>query len=231
MTAVTFDYGQTLAELDTDFLSLRVQERGASVGRAALDAASPAAWNEYDRVKREGQTGQSAWQAFMHALLSKAGTRVTTEPLDSIVGFLWSEQPKRNLWRRPIPGMKELAQELAGRGVPLAIVSNSEGHLDALVHEVGFAEEFPVVADSGALGFEKPDRRIFEWTAERLGVAPDRFVHVGDVWAADVLGALGVGARAIWVTEHASGRSLPDSVVACHGAAAIRATLAAWKIL
>jgi HAD superfamily hydrolase (TIGR01549 family) len=234
MTAVTFDYGQTLAELDTDFLAKRVGERGGTVTRARLDAASNAAWAEYDRAKREGKAGSGAWQAFMTSLLTLAGTTTTTEPLAAIVQFLWDEQPRRNLWRRPIAGMKELTRELAARGVPLAIISNSEGRLAELVAEVGFAEEFPVVADSGLLGVEKPDRRIFEWTAERLGTTPDQFVHIGDVWAADVEGAIALGARAIWITPpdgDAGGRVLPESVVACHGAAEIRATLVAWKIL
>jgi HAD superfamily hydrolase (TIGR01509 family) len=231
MTAVTFDFGQTLAELDTGFLAQRAGERGASVTRERLDAASPAAWGVYDEAKRSGWTGKAAWSAFMSALLEKAGTVTGSSSLESIVEFLWNEQPTRNLWRRPIPGMLELVTELSARSVPLAIISNSEGRLAELVSEIGLGQAFPVVADSGVLGFEKPDPRIFEWTAERLGVPTRDLVHVGDVWVADVEGALGVGARAIWVTADSRGVTLPGAVTACSGAAEIRATLAAFHLL
>jgi putative hydrolase of the HAD superfamily len=231
MTAVTFDFGQTLAELDTGFLSARVSERGATVSREALDGASPAAWDVYDEAKRAGQTGKAAWSAFMSALLGTAGTVTGPSSLDSIVEVLWTEQPVRNLWRRPIAGMLELVSELAARRIPLAIISNSEGRLAELVNELGLGAAFPIVADSGALGFEKPDPRIFEWTAERLGVPARDLLHVGDAWVADIEGALGVGARAIWVTSDSRGVTLPGSVTACSGAAEIRATLAAFHLL
>lgn len=231
MKAITFDFGQTLAELDMRFLAVRAAEHGATVGADALDAASPAAWDVYDEAKRAGMTGKDAWSAFMAALLSKAGTQTTREPLDAIVDSLWAQQPTRNLWRRPIAGMLELVSDIAARGVPLAIVSNSEGHLAALVDELGLGKAFPVVADSGVLGFEKPDPRIFEWAASRLGVKPHDLIHVGDAWVADIEGALGVGARAIWVTKDPRGVTLPGAVTVCSGAAEIRATLAALQLI
>lgn len=231
MTGVTFDFGQVLAELDTEFLAKRVGERGARVTRERLDAASPAAWRVYDRAKREGKSGRDAWSAFMAALLTLGGTETSRESIEVLVDFLWAAQPTQNLWRRPIAGMLELVTELSGRGVPLAIVSNSEGHLAKLVSELGLSAAFPVVADSGVLGFEKPDRRIFEWAAERLGVETRDLIHVGDVWEADVEGALGVGARAIWVTNDTREVTLPGSVTACSGAAEIRARLASFHLL
>ena len=160
----------------------------------------------------------------MFTLLSKAGATAASPSnaagdsderlVASLVDYLWSEQPTKNLWRRPIAGMTELLTDLAGSGVPLGIVSNSEGRLAELVRVMGWAHFFTVVADSGKLGFEKPDRRIFEYAAERLGAAPSELIHVGDVWAADVDGALAVGARAIWVTRKPAENPLPDGVAA-----------------
>jgi putative hydrolase of the HAD superfamily len=226
---VTFDYGQTLAELDTAFLASRVRERGAHVDPEALERASASAWAAYDAAKARGEVAFPAWATFMRTLLDGAGVTMEVgaaqETTASLVDFLWAAQPTRNLWRRPIPGMVELVADLSARGVPLGIVSNSEGKLVELLGEMGLARYFPVVADSGVLGFEKPDPRIFEHVAERLGVPTTALVHVGDAWAADVEGALRVGARAIWVTGASEGRLLPPGVTTCRGATELRTAL------
>jgi putative hydrolase of the HAD superfamily len=232
--AVTFDYGQTLAELDTGFLARRAWDWGAAVDESRLDAASPTAWAAYDDAKRRGESGYAAWGKFMETLLVHAGvvSRHTPdrEVTRELVDYLWSEQPRMNLWRRPIPGMAELVQDLSRVGVPLGIVSNSEGHLSELLEEMGLRGYFGVVADSGKLGFEKPDRRIFDFAAGGLGVAADSLVHVGDAWVADIEGALGIGAKAIWVADPANGRTLPGTVKRCLGAAEIRSALHAFGI-
>ncbi len=234
MIAVTFDYGQTLAELDTKLVSRRVEERGARVDVARLDAECPAAWDAYNEAKRRGETGYEAWRSFMSSLLERAGVRAAGDSQPdmtaALVDFLWSEQPRKNLWRKPIPGMMELVQELAARAVPLGIVSNSEGRLAELLEEMRFHSYFSVVADSGRLGFEKPDPRIFEFVAAGLGVETSELVHVGDAWVADVEGALGVGARAIWVTNEPNSRRLPAGVVACRSPKDVRSALRALGI-
>lgn len=239
MTAVTFDYGQTLAELDTDFLARRVAERGRSVRANDLDAAAPAAWHAYNEAKERGDVAEAAWSAFMRALLEGAGLpragALEAEETREIVAFLWSEQPRRNLWRKPIAGMKELVSALRDSGVRLGVLSNSEGRLAELLEELGWSRYFETIADSGRLGFEKPDPRIFEWTAERLGVAPRELIHVGDAWAADVEGALAVGARAVWITRGGdpTRRELEPGgrVVACETADEVRSALRAWSVL
>jgi putative hydrolase of the HAD superfamily len=233
--AVTFDYGQTLAELDTAFLSKRALEWGADVDATRLDAASPTAWRAYDEAKRVGKSGRDAWGRFMATLLSHAGVVSKDRPgqdvIDSLVEYLWEQQPRRNLWRRHIAGMKELVEDLATRGVRMAIVSNSEGRLAELLAEVGLHSYFQFVADSGLLSFEKPDPRIFEYAARGIGVAPSDTVHVGDAWVADIEGAVGVGARAIWVTPAIpAGHALPSGVIACRDAAEIRSALRALAL-
>ncbi|HEX4475972.1 MAG TPA: HAD-IA family hydrolase [Polyangiaceae bacterium] len=232
--AVTFDYGQTLAELDTRYLAKRALERDVLADVDALDAAGPKAWGAYNAAKVRGESAFVAWSAFMTTLLRGAGVRSkkgsSHDVVPALVDFLWSEQPKKNLWRRPIEGMDGLVRELSENGVPLGIVSNSEGKLRELVDEMGFGRYFPVVADSGVLGFEKPDRRIFDWTAERLGVSTTDLVHVGDAFAADVEGALGVGAVAIWFTAERR-KGLPSRVLACSTAGAVRTALTGLGIL
>jgi len=190
MTAVvTFDAGMTLVELDLDFLARRLGERGITAAPAQLERGAPAAWKRYDELTAAG-IGHP-WKQLMATLLETAGVR----DVGPLVDWLWDEQPRKNLWRRPIAPMVELAVELAARGVKVGVLSNSEGGLAELFEEIGLARHFAAIVDSGKVGMEKPDPRIFAYTLEQLGGTADRAVHIGDSWTADIVGAVGAGWR------------------------------------
>ena len=122
----------------------------------------------------------------MATLLEGAGV-ADVHPL---VEWLWDEQPRRNLWRKPIAPMVALARELRDRGVVVAVLSNSEGGLADLFEEIGLASLFLSIVDSGRVGFEKPDPRIFAYALAQVGGEAAHAVHIGDSWPADVQGAL-----------------------------------------
>ena len=219
---ITFDAGQTLVELDLDFLARRLGERGHDVPPAALEAAAPAGWARYDELVRAG--AGHPWKALMSTLLDGAGLGAA---VPALVDWLWSEQPRANLWRKPIPDMVALARDLAASGARLAVLSNSEGRLAELLVEVGIADPFAVIVDSGRVGFDKPDRRIFEHTLAALGLPDARPVHIGDSWAADVIGARDAGWQAIWFGRGT--HAVDDEDIAhARSAADVRAILDRW---
>ncbi|CAN5919890.1 hypothetical protein BH11MYX3_BH11MYX3_47570 [soil metagenome] len=195
------------------------------VAPGALNAASPAAWAHYDALV-DGGIGHP-WRELMANLLHGAGV-LQVQPL---VEWLWEQQPTVNVFRRPIGPMVQLARDLRARGATLIVVSNSEGRLSELLAEIGLSELFEVVIDSGRLGIEKPDPRIFEYALASLGrpsAAPP--VHVGDSWSADIAGALNVGWRAVWYGRRAT--AVPDPRVGfAPDAAAARATFERWGFL
>jgi putative hydrolase of the HAD superfamily len=218
VSAITFDVGQTILDLDTAMLARRLAERAILVEESALDARLPAAWRRHEQAVEAGE--RHPWKVLMAALLDGIAG-------EAIVDWLWDEQPRANLWRRAIPGMRALIEELHGRGVPMAVVSNSEGRLAALLDELDWSRWFVAIADSGALGVAKPDPGIFTWVLERLGVPAGEVVHVGDSRGADVEGALAAGLRAVWFGPAA--RDLGDDrVTACADAVALRRTIARW---
>jgi HAD superfamily hydrolase (TIGR01509 family) len=223
---VTFDAGQTLIDLDATFLARRLAERGVPVEpaaiTAAITAAAPAAWQRYDALV-DIATGHP-WRALVGTLLAGAG--VDEPAIAPLVDWLWTEQPSANLWRAPIPDMVALARELSARGVRVAVLSNSEGRLAELFAEIGLADAFAAIIDSGRVGIEKPDRRIFDHTLAALGAtAPG--IHIGDSWPADIAGALGAGWRAIWFGRRASPVDDPRVAIA-NDAGDVRAILARW---
>lgn len=78
------------------------------------------------------------------------------------------------------PGMAELLERLAARGVRLGLVANqSAAALDRL-RRAGIARHFQHAGLSGIVGLRKPDPAIFLGAAAALGVPPARCVMVGD---------------------------------------------------
>ncbi|GAC1352756.1 MAG: hypothetical protein NVS3B20_17650 [Polyangiales bacterium] len=115
----------------------------------------------------------------------------------SAVDALWAAQPTRNLWTDVPKEARLLLHSLHEAKVPMAITSNSEGRVVELLEQVGIAQYFSVVLDSGVLGFAKPDHRIFDLAAARLGAPLARMLHVGDSESADIIGAKSAGAWSV----------------------------------
>lgn len=163
----------------------------------------------------------------MAQVLSGAG--VSPSAVSELTDFLWLDQPARNLWRKPVPGMMELVRDCHSAGIVQGIVSNSEGRLAQLVAELGWSSPFAAIADSGALGIEKPARGIFDWCAQKLGVPTHSIVHIGDAHAVDVDGAVAAGMLAVWFRGE-PGKDTRPQVATCLSAAEVRAALIAWGL-
>lgn len=81
------------------------------------------------------------------------------------------------------------------------VLALSNGNAD--VHRVGIGQYFCGSVSARDAGVSKPDRRIFQAAADRLGLAPQAILHVGDDAHLDVLGALDSGMQTAWVNRTA----------------------------
>ena len=106
------------------------------------------------------------------------------------------------LWCRVLPGVPQALARLRDSGLRLVVVSNADGTVEEGLTRVGLATHLDLVIDSSVVGFEKPDPRIFHTALERAGCDPTRTLHVGDVYAADVIGARAAGLPAVLLDPH-----------------------------
>ena len=90
-------------------------------------------------------------------------------------------------------------QHFRDEGFKLAIVSNWDTPLEPLTERLGIANYFDAIVAShdGRVRSEKPDSHIFNCALAAVGVSAEEAVHVGDTYAADIVGARGVGIRPI----------------------------------
>ena len=92
------------------------------------------------------------------------------------------------------PLLASLAQHLK-----IGVVSNFYGNLDRVIGEAGFAHSIRTIADSGRLGFYKPDPRIFAASLAQLRVHPQDAVMVGDSISKDCAPARLMGMATVWL--------------------------------
>jgi HAD superfamily hydrolase (TIGR01509 family) len=90
----------------------------------------------------------------------------------------------------PLPGAVAALARLRAHGLALAVVSNWD---ETLPERMG-AFDVDAVVSSAEAGAPKPDPAVFRLALERLGVGPERALHVGDS-PADEQGARAAGMR------------------------------------
>ncbi|MGH8982628.1 MAG: HAD family hydrolase [Acidimicrobiia bacterium] len=202
--AVLLDVGGVFLLPDHDHLAAALERAGVRVDRSRLDHAhylGVAALESFVEGDRE------IWQAYNHAYARACGAG--DDQVAEAVEILLNEFTVAEVWTRTIPGSREALRHIADLGVKLAIVSNADGTVEDQLRadaicQVGPGAGVPVdaVLDSTVVGVAKPDPKIFEIALERVAVAPDRAIHVGDTPAADVAGARAAGIRPVLVDPY-----------------------------
>lgn len=89
------------------------------------------------------------------------------------------------------------ALQVLRKGHVLGMVSNGNTAPDVC----GLSGMFSFVLLSDECGVCKPDAKIFLMALEKAGCRKDEFLHVGDSLADDVLGAVNVGVRSVWLNR------------------------------
>jgi FMN phosphatase YigB (HAD superfamily) len=112
------------------------------------------------------------------------------------------------------PAVGPILQRLAG-SCRLAVLSNwpLAATIDRYVEAAGWAPHLAAVVVSQRVGVVKPHPGIFAAARAALGdPQPGTILHVGDDWAADIVGAKRAGWRAAWLSSRPADSPLPGSV-------------------
>lgn len=101
--------------------------------------------------------------------------------------------------------------ELRRRGVCLALITNGlqMTHLEKVAH-LGLEEPFDHVLIADAVGFFKPDRRIFEHALALCKCDAQDAVMIGDNLVSDIGGAQAAGIKGFWYNPEGKPRP-PDA--------------------
>jgi putative hydrolase of the HAD superfamily len=110
---------------------------------------------------------------------------------------------------RTEPGAVETIRALDEAGVYQAVVSDVDAaEAESMFSQLGIDDHFAHVTTSEAVGYKKPDRRMFETALEKAadhGIEPSQGAMVGDRYGHDIEGASALGLSAIAYGEEAAG--------------------------
>ncbi|MFH0750742.1 MAG: HAD family hydrolase [Chloroflexota bacterium] len=237
LAALTFDFGNTLVPVDRTALEAVVSALAdASAARFGVDrAAFLAAWAEErarqfrEEVPRFREIDLAARLRRVLARLrgmaapapgeswddARAAGRSTTAEVDLGID-VYSRAFVAGL--PPDPGVEALLARLAPR-YRLGILSNwpLAATIDRYAEAAGWTGHLAAIVVSERVGTIKPHHAIFRAAEAALAApgqpapAPGAILHVGDDWAADVVGAKRAGWRAAYLRVRPVDSPLPGS--------------------
>jgi HAD superfamily hydrolase (TIGR01509 family) len=154
---------------------------------------------EFDMGMIGGKVDHSFWWTF-HTYLLQGVTALDdarNEALDNGVRDALIENTQNSAnWDQILPGTRDALERIRQEHAT-AVISNSDGKIDAVLRRCGIADCFQSITDSGNVGYEKPHPAIFEAALREMTAEPADSLYVGDLHSVDYVGARKVGMQAV----------------------------------
>ena len=232
LRAITFDFGNTLVPVSrADLRTVVDRMTAAIVGQLAGVHSDPfrIAWHE-ERDRQFAQEVPRLREVDLDRRMIRVLARLRGMPVPAMDAWWNDEAAARystaaevafavDAYSRifgevipPPPAVRPLLERLA-RSYRLAVLSNwpLASTIDAYVEAAGWRPSLAAVVVSQRVGTIKPDPRIFRAAEHELGVDSGAILHVGDDWAADIVGARGAGWLAAYLRGQQANSALPAS--------------------
>ena len=178
----------------------RIASEGVEPGRAAL--AFKEHFDRYEEVYAELviKRGFGEKQIRRRQVADTLSALGLEEPqlVDELSEVHWTTMSRSF---KLYPEATEVLRKL-GSKYRLSLLSNGPSDLQReKIRVLRVESRFDLIVISGEVGYFKPSREVFMCLVGRLGAEPHDVMYVGDNYEKDVLGALGVGLRAVWVNR------------------------------
>jgi len=209
--AVTFDLWLTLMfEASTGRHELRVREGVKALSETGITVEPDTLGDAIRTVGREtsadhdrgfDRTFEERMQQILDAADPNARASINNEQFEAFSRaidkpFLVHSPTIYSTAQSVLSAVREL-------GVRTALISNvgstSPGVYRRYLEREGISQYLEYLTFSNEIASAKPGPEMFTHTLEKLGVAPENALHVGDNLHADVGGAKDVGMSAVWI--------------------------------
>ena len=147
--------------------------------------------HEFDQEFLGGKVDHGFWWTF-HTYLLQELNAVD----DGVRNTLVENTQKSANWDQILPGTREVLERLR-KEYAIAVISNADGKIDAVLRRCGIVDCFESITDSGNLGHEKPHPAIFEAALGEMKAEATESLYVGDVYSVDYVGARKAGMQAV----------------------------------
>lgn len=158
---------------------------------AAWQALERRTKQEFDRGVMSGKVDHGFWWTF-HTYLLQQCDSMDAGIRDALVQ---NTQNSAN-WDQILPGTRDALDRIKRR-YGIAVISNADGRIDAVLRRCGIGDCFASITDSGNVGHEKPHPAIFAAALREMKADPADSLYVGDVYSVDYVGARNAGMQAL----------------------------------
>ena len=176
-----------------------LRSRGFPAEAAILEKRFPAAFRAARAVvPNPGNEAEEKrfWREVVRNTLGDACPAASFEP---VFDELFARFGEGDAWRAG-PDAHAALSALRFLGLRLALLSNADRRMRAVLEHHGLAGFFDRIFLSSETGFPKPDARAFDAVVRFLKLPPVSVLHVGDSRTEDAEGAVAAGLRACWLT-------------------------------
>lgn len=188
---VFFDVGNTLLFPNREVILAPLYERSVVPSLEQMHAIERRTKKEFDAMQQSGKADHSFWFLFYTHLLEELEIQD-----DQLRDTLVQATRISANWGDIRPCTRQILDRI-GKRYRIAVISNADGKIAALLERFGIADCFLSITDSGLAGYEKPHPAIFKAALRELNARPEDSLYVGDVYSVDYLGAKKVGMQAM----------------------------------
>lgn len=209
--AVLFDLGGTLIKTaEVPKIYKRILKRfGVNVTSDEILKAHRANEEEFDIAKGQLEFGQDFWIKWNLRVLERIGITENIEYLAQKVDELWWDHADLEVYSDVFP----MLAQLRTNGVKLGLVTNGlKRDFEYLLKRMELADCFDVVVGMDTCDKAKPDKEIFLFALNKLGIHPEQALFVGDSVKNDYEGAEGAGMKPLIIDREGKAPSNVDKI-------------------
>jgi putative hydrolase of the HAD superfamily len=170
-------------------------QTSAAILEADVDAFK-AAWQVTGIERQTGRLGDV--EENLRTVAARAGAWPTETQLAEVLD---ARAEMYRTWFVPRPGAEEVLARLRADGYPLGLISMCAPDAPAMWRASPLEGTVDVEVFSCDVGLRKPDPEIYRLATERLGVAAEVCLYVGDGSYRELSGAAAVGMRPLLIRD------------------------------
>jgi REG-2-like HAD superfamily hydrolase len=203
--AVFFDFFNTLAYYQPPREQAYIdicREHGIKLEEKALTKSLPLAdqfWRDENRHSPiDSKTAEekfSFWIEYVIRAVQGAGADISRDIAHEILSTM--QQAKYEF--RAYPDVIDTLKMLKEHKLTLGLISNVGKDLQKTFNDLGLQPYLDYYITSHEVGCDKPQPRIFQAALQKAKVKPNEAIYIGDQYELDIIGAHGVGMKAILI--------------------------------
>ncbi len=198
LKAVLFDLGLTLIHTASfPEIYRRILARfGVIMALDDIARAQEATESETDTSTYDEDRRKNFWISYNALVLKKLGIEEKRLFLAAQIDELWWECSQVQVY----PDVEHTLSQLRAKSLKLGLVSNGfKKDLDHILGKFGLEKWFDAVVCIDSCNCAKPDKEIFLYALNELGVKAGEALFVGDSVVHDYAGALNVGIKPVLI--------------------------------